>query len=39
MSGHAEEGFRVMANGEIINYHQKLKDKDELSLVLPVAGG
>ena len=39
--GDAEKGFRVvvMANGEMVKYDQKLKDKDELSLILPVAGG
>jgi len=39
--GDAEKGFRVMvmANGEMVKYDQRLKDKDELSLILPVAGG
>ena len=39
--GDAEKGFRVMvmANGEAAKYDQRLKDKDELSLILPVAGG
>ena len=39
--GSAEKGFRVMvmANGEMVKYDHKLKDKDELSLILPVAGG
>ena len=39
--GDAEKGFRVMvmANGEVAKYDQRLKDKDELSLILPVAGG
>ncbi|TET29142.1 MoaD/ThiS family protein [Candidatus Aerophobetes bacterium] len=39
--GDAEKGFRVivMANAEMVKYDQRLKDKDELSLILPVAGG
>ena len=39
--GDAEKGFRVMvmANAEMAKYDQRLKDKDELSLILPVAGG
>lgn len=39
--GNAEKGVRVMvmANGEMVKYDQRLKDKDELSLILPVAGG
>jgi len=39
--GDAEKGFRVMvmANGEIVKYDHRLKDKDELSLILPAAGG
>lgn len=39
--GNAEKGFRVMvmANAEMVKYDQRLKDKDELSLILPVAGG
>jgi len=39
--GDAEKGFKVMvmANGEMVKYDQRLKDKDELSLILPVAGG
>ena len=39
--GDAEKGFRVMvmANREMVKYDQRLKDKDELSLILPAAGG
>lgn len=39
--GDAEKGFRVMvmSNGKIVGYDQKLKDKDQVSLILPVAGG
>lgn len=39
--GDAEKGFRVivMANGEVVKYDQRLRDKDELSLILPAAGG
>ncbi len=39
--GDAEKGFRVivMANAEMVKYDQRLKDKDKLSLILPVAGG
>jgi len=38
---HAEKGFRVIviANGEIVKFQQELKDKDELLLLLPTAGG
>ena len=39
--GDAEKGFRVMvmANGEMVKYDQRLRDKDELVLILPMAGG
>jgi len=39
--GDAERGFRVMVlrNGEVIKYDKELKDQDEVSLILPVAGG
>jgi molybdopterin converting factor small subunit len=39
--GRAEKGFRVIvvANREIAKFDQELKDKDELLLLLPVAGG
>jgi molybdopterin converting factor small subunit len=39
--GDADKGFRVMvmANGELVRYDQNLKDKDKLSLILPIAGG
>ena len=38
---HGEKGFRVtvVANGEIAKFDQELNDKDELLLLLPVAGG
>ena len=38
---HAEKGFRVIviANGEIVKFDQELRDKDELLLLLPTAGG
>ena len=37
----AEKGFRiiVVANQEILKLDQELKDKDNLLLLLPVAGG
>ena len=37
----AEKGFRVIviANGEIAKFDHQLEDKDELLLLLPVAGG
>ena len=36
-----KKGFRVIviANGEIAKFDHQLKDKDELLLLLPVAGG
>ncbi|MBE0477762.1 MoaD/ThiS family protein [Candidatus Aerophobetes bacterium] len=39
--GSPEKGFRVMvmANGQMVKYDHRLKDNDELSLILPVAGG
>ena len=38
---HGGKGFRVtvVANGEIAKFDQELNDKDELLLLLPVAGG
>lgn len=40
-SGKKEKGFRVIVitNGEIAKFDHQLKDKDELLLLLPVAGG
>ena len=38
---HGGKGFRVIVvvNGEVAKFDHELKDKDELLLLLPVAGG
>lgn len=39
--GSREKGYRamVMVNREMVDYDYELKDNDEVSLIIPIAGG